>query len=160
MIETHTFARLPFHVKAVQVTNDNMAEVAAWCQGEIKILVDEETNATKDRWIKVKVRRPENERQTHAFVGDWVLFAGAGFKVYTNKAFEKSFEQVGQETTVFSTEQTAYRDASSGEFVTKEYAAEHADTTVGETLTIEHERKAPTPADMLPKKDVEEEQQD
>lgn len=88
-MQTAKFTRKPFEVDAVQVTDDNIDEVAKWCQGEVK----EEDNRP---YIKVRVLRVIDERQTKAFVGDWVLYAGTGYKVYTPKAFQKSFIPVGQ----------------------------------------------------------------
>lgn len=91
--------RKEFHVDEVQVTSENMVEVAEWCQGEVR--TEEHENAEKgrtviDRYVKVRVHRPLNDRQTKAYVGDHILFAGSGFKVYTNKAFESNFEYPGK----------------------------------------------------------------
>lgn len=86
-METVKYVRKPFEVEAVQVTTDNIDEVAAWCNGEVK----EEENTSK--YIKVAVARVLNERQTKAFVGDWVLYAGTGYKIYTAKAFAKHFDR-------------------------------------------------------------------
>ncbi len=47
---------------------------------------------TDKKHISVPVKRPLNRRQTTAFVGDWVLKANKGFKVYTDKAFKENFE--------------------------------------------------------------------
>jgi hypothetical protein len=88
MMKTHKFARKPFYVDAIRVTKDNIEEVARWCQGEIL------TDAEQGPYIKVRVHRPLTERQTQAFLGDWVLYAGTGYKVYNPKAFDKSFEKV------------------------------------------------------------------
>lgn len=85
-METRKFTRKPFEVDAVRVTADNIQEVAKWCQGDI---VD---NGKEDKHIKVRVLRVLSEKQTQAFVGDWVLYAGTGYKVYTDKAFRSSFE--------------------------------------------------------------------
>lgn len=87
-LKLHKFARKPFYVDAVRVSEENMAKVAEWCGGEIK------NDSQEGPYIKVKVHRPLTERQSMAFLGDWVLFAGTGFKVYTPKAFDKSFEKV------------------------------------------------------------------
>lgn len=87
-MKTHKFARKPFYVDAVRVSEANIEDVTEWCGGEIK------TNDDGDKFIKVKVHRPITERQTEAYIGDWVLWAGNGFKVYTPKAFDKSFEKV------------------------------------------------------------------
>lgn len=95
-MQTAQYSRKPFTVNAVQVTSENMAEVAAWCQGQVR--------ATQSRgsspaigYVSVPVNRPLNERQTRAFVNDWVLEADTGFKVYTPRAFENSFEKTSGE---------------------------------------------------------------
>lgn len=89
-MKTHKFARRPFYVDAVRVTQANMEEVAEWCNGKIQTQGEDEAP-----YISIKVYRPLNDRQTQAFVGDWVLLYGStGFKVYTPKAFDKSFEKV------------------------------------------------------------------
>lgn len=87
MLKTHKFARKPFYVDAVRVSEANMEDVAKWCEGAVQ-------SNDEGVFISVKVHRPLTERQTQAFIGDWVLFAGSGFKVYTPKAFDKSFEKV------------------------------------------------------------------
>lgn len=87
-MKTHKFARKPFYVDAVRVSEANIEEVAAWCEGQIL------TDDIEGPYVKVRVHRPLTDRQTKAFIGDWVLFAGTGFKVYTPKAFDKSFEKV------------------------------------------------------------------
>lgn len=85
------FARKPFDVEAVQVTADNMEEVAKWCQGSIETEASD-SEGSGLRYVKVRVLRVLSEKQTKAFVGDWVLYAGTGYKVYTNKAFKNNFE--------------------------------------------------------------------
>lgn len=88
MLKTHKFARKPFYVDAVRVSENNMEEVAEWCGGTVV------TEHKDGKHISVEVYRPFDDRQTRAFVGDWVLFASSGYKVYTPKAFDKSFEKV------------------------------------------------------------------
>lgn len=87
-LKTHKFARKPFYVDAVRVTAENMAEVAEWCRGEIQ------TDNEGHTFIKVPAHRPITDRQKKAYVRDWVLFSGTGFKVYEAKAFDRSFEKV------------------------------------------------------------------
>jgi hypothetical protein len=89
-VTTETYLRKPFEVEAVQVTADNIEEIAVWCQGEIEV--------DTAPFIRVRVARALNDRQRKAYVGDWLLFAGAGFKVYTNKAFKKTFDRATGET--------------------------------------------------------------
>lgn len=90
-MQTRKFTRKPFEVEAVQVTEDNYEEVAKWCQGEVVI------NEKEGDHIKVRVLRVLNDRQTKAFIGDWVLYAGTGYKVYTANAFKNSFDPLDGE---------------------------------------------------------------
>jgi hypothetical protein len=98
-VKTAKFVRKPFPVEAVQVTERNMEEVAAWCQGDIQFTNPRPAPAGDDgrrRFIKVRVLRPMGEKQTQAFAGDWVLYAGTGYKVYRDAAFHNSFDRVTQ----------------------------------------------------------------
>lgn len=91
-LDIRTFRRKPLFVEAVTVTEANMYEVASWCGGKVK--TDDSDEPTKGQlYIKVKVKRPLNDRQTRAYIDDKVLKAGASFKVYTPKAFDVSFEE-------------------------------------------------------------------
>ncbi len=90
MIKTDKYARKPFLIDAVKVTSENIEEVAEWAMGEVR-LTDK-----GDPYIHVRVHRPLTARQTKAFVGDWVLYANKGFKVYTEKAFHNTFDPVFQ----------------------------------------------------------------
>lgn len=92
MLHPKTYIRKPFPVQAERVTNQNMNQVALWCGGELKGLGEHD-----GRWgpfIEVDVVNPDanKPRQSQAFVGDWVLKSDKGFKVYTNRSFEKSFD--------------------------------------------------------------------
>jgi hypothetical protein len=90
MIEPTKYVRKPFEVDAVRVTDSNIEELAKWCHGD---LLAEGTDENPRPFIKVRVARALNERQTKAYPGDWILYAGTGFKVYTDKAFRKTFEE-------------------------------------------------------------------
>ena len=83
-VETTKYVRKPFEVDAVLVTEANMEAVSEWCQGSLE--------SDHRPYIKVRVARALNERQTKAYPGDWILYAGTGFKVYTAKAFHKTFQ--------------------------------------------------------------------
>lgn len=106
MLATQKYVRKPFYIDAVQVTAQNIAEVAKWADGEVR------TDSNNAQYVKVRVHRPLNDRQTKAFVGDWVLYAGTGFKVYTPKAFANSFEQASVETTLQEGPPASYVDAA------------------------------------------------
>jgi len=86
MLAPITYVRKPFAVEAAQVTEENFLDVALWCGGEVR-------EAGEKQYIKVPVKRPMNDRQTRANVGDWVLSSGDGFKVYSKSAFYGSFEK-------------------------------------------------------------------
>jgi hypothetical protein len=94
-LDIEKYVRKPFAVDAVCVTEENMREVAKWCGGQVKRLPRwDPRSGTK--FISVNVLKALNERQTQAFVGDWVLSSGSGpngFKVYTPRAFETSFSK-------------------------------------------------------------------
>lgn len=94
-LEIDKYVRKPFAVDAVCVSEENMREVAKWCGGQVRRLPRwDPRSGTK--FISVNVFKALNERQTQAFVGDWVLSSGTGpngFKVYTPRAFETSFEK-------------------------------------------------------------------
>lgn len=93
-LQTAQYQRKPFFVDAIQVSTENMDEVSKWCQGDVRI-ADNGKN-----YIKVRVHRPINDRQTMAYPGDWVLYAGTGYKVYTDQAFKKTFDQKADEQPV------------------------------------------------------------
>jgi len=78
------YTRRPFVVKAVQVSAENLTELASWCGGAVE-------GEGAGQFIRVPVGHPMNDRQTQAFPGDWLLKAGRSFKSYTDKAFTASF---------------------------------------------------------------------
>lgn len=112
LMEIEEYTRKSFTVKAVHVTVANIEEVAKWCGGVIK----------QRRFIKVPVEKPQNDRQTQAYIGDWVLESGKGFKVYTNAAFSRSFGKNGGKETdpgergrnVFEENNQAFIDEAAG----------------------------------------------
>lgn len=82
------YVRKPFYVDAVQVDVDNMEEISEWCDGTLFT-----NTGTGSSHIQVPVIHPIPERQTYARVGDWVLSSPKGFKVYTDRAFQKGFDR-------------------------------------------------------------------
>lgn len=87
-MKTEKYVRKPFVVDAVQVTEENMVKVAEWSGGTVT-----DPSGETGRHIRIDVKDPQRDRQTQAFVGDWVLSSRTGFKVYTNSAFQKSFHR-------------------------------------------------------------------
>lgn len=87
-MDTKKYERKPFYIDAVQVTDENIQEVAEWCHG---LLHHIDGDDPKSLFIKVDVKNPLSSRQTQAFAGDWVLSSKSGFKVYTDRAFKANF---------------------------------------------------------------------
>lgn len=83
-MQTTQYIRKPFQIDAVTVTPENIQDVATWVGGEVR-------SDDLGQYVKVRVHRPLNDRQTKAYAGDHVLYAGTGYKVYTDKAFKNSF---------------------------------------------------------------------
>lgn len=96
-MNTEKYIRKPFPVEAVQVTAENINDVALWCKGNIEWTKPASASAGvtgQRRFIRVPVFQPKSEHQTFAFESSWVLRAGQGFKVYTHRTFMKDFEKV------------------------------------------------------------------
>lgn len=100
-LETQQYSSKPRFVEAIQVTPENMVNVANWCDGQIH-LEDSSTTwvelptleALAKAFIKVKVTNPRFPRQSEAHVGDWVLKMGNSFKVFMNAPFHKNYNRV------------------------------------------------------------------
>lgn len=94
-MKTQKYIRKPFPVEAIQVTNDNMNDVAVWCKGNLEWTPAQSAPAGDNgrrRFIRVPVFSAKSEQQTMAFDGYWVLKAGNSFKVYGNATFRKDFQ--------------------------------------------------------------------
>ena len=72
-------------MEAVQVTKDNLYDVAKWCNGDVR------RDKEGVRYIKVKVINPHDAMLKEADVGCWVLKSERGYKVYTDTAFQNGF---------------------------------------------------------------------
>lgn len=136
-MDTKKARRRSFDVEYVVVTEDNIEEVAKWCGST----VGTEPGEGNAKFVKIlNDANAKNARQAKAFIGDLVLgYGGSSFKAYTQKAFDRSFEEVvasgGNVTHINQddpSEHEVARSAQSGQFVTKKYAEEHPDVTVVE----------------------------
>ena len=137
-MKINKYKRKAFAVEGVQVTANSFDDAAAWCEG--KVTSDDDGRL----YVLVPVHKPQHEGQKKAYVGMWILKSPMGFKVYTERAFNNSFDEaeVGVEAgepfgNVFdnSTEPDTitHRDAETGKYVTEEYADDNPSTTVRET---------------------------
>lgn len=122
-ITPQKYVRKPFAVDAVEVTEDNMHDVAKWCGGRVRTDTRSWGNRKGQKFIKVRVANPLNERQTMAYIGDWVLSSNTGpngYKVYTPRAFVESFEKQAQhmlETVERMEQRAAEENAEDEEYV-------------------------------------------
>lgn len=93
MLQIKTYMRKPLSIQAVQLSAENISQVAAWCNGEILTYspVDELACAASIKVPVLQSGRFGGGTRDVATVGDWVLSSNKGFKVYTKKAFEQSF---------------------------------------------------------------------
>lgn len=96
MITPKKYIPKPVEVLAVQVTTDNMEDVALWCAGDVRTMAAREAGdnhaANEEfRYVKVKVWKPQKIDQTQAKIGMWVIKRGANFKVYTDQAFKNNY---------------------------------------------------------------------
>jgi hypothetical protein len=86
-LQTVKLVRKPFYADAVQVTENNMIQVAEWCGGKVEKF--------SNVWcVEVPVRNAQQKSQTRAFVGSHVLKVGDSFKVFSQKALDSTFEPV------------------------------------------------------------------
>lgn len=87
-IKTESYRRKPLEVEAVQVTSENLYEVAEWCGGAVHtIKTGEETKV----FINVPVINSNRNPQFRASIGSWVLSSESGFKVYSERSFNNAF---------------------------------------------------------------------
>jgi hypothetical protein len=93
-MEIGLFARKSLTVEAIQVSLDNMDDVARWCGGVVKEHPPKQEGQFTKKYIQVDVLHPLSKKQTRAYVGDWILKSKQGFKIYANNAFQKGFEHL------------------------------------------------------------------
>lgn len=134
-LQIEQFRRKTFNVDAIQVTPDNIDEVAEWCGGDVRT---EQQKGKNVKFVKVRVYKALDDEQTKAFVGNFVVYMGSGYKVYKYNAFMRTFEKTKKTAAEEAAEWTQddlerNRSAVTGEFVSEEFAHENPDTTVTET---------------------------
>jgi len=95
-IITGKFSRKTFNVEAIQVTVENMQEVAEWCGGSVKGY--DSVHDSPHVYIQVPVMpsKTKTYRPNQAFVKSWVVKTNQGWTVYTKKGFGVSFEPMDE----------------------------------------------------------------
>ena len=92
MLNTKNYKSKPIFVEAVQISEDNMNEIASWVNGEIITISDSSKDKTQISFVKAHVLRSKGYIRNKGYVGDWIVKSDLGVKFYTNAAFERSFE--------------------------------------------------------------------
>lgn len=106
-VTTTKYVRKPLYVEAVQVTEENFADVLRWANGDLGVINAGQGEAivpvpedgqidTSKHYIRVRVNNPQSPRQTRASVGDWILYTDRGYKIYTDKAFKDNFDEAAK----------------------------------------------------------------
>jgi hypothetical protein len=86
-LDIKTGKRKSFGIKFVEVSAENIDEVATWCNGAVG-------GEGNDRFIRIVDKNAINTRQTKAFFGDFMVLSmdTNTFKCFGRKAFHKAFE--------------------------------------------------------------------
>jgi hypothetical protein len=98
--ETSAYQRKPFRVQAIQVTDDNLTDLAEWCGGWVKL--EEDGFDTFKSYVDVPIAKPAGRyrlQRVRAYVGDWLvrLTEDNVFKIYKTRSFLEIFEEVASE---------------------------------------------------------------
>lgn len=103
-METKLFTRKPFAVNAVQVTLQNIQEVAEWCNGTIEYRQTKMMNTTIDLpFIVLKGLSNTRGQDPEAAFGHWVVELKGKFRTYKPQQFDSTFEEVVSPTLVEAT---------------------------------------------------------
>lgn len=78
----------PVTIEAMQITLDNLNEVAKWCKGFVR--------GESIRFVKPKpLRKPNADNSHYAISGDYVVRTKYGFTVVKPKVFEEKYHRYG-----------------------------------------------------------------
>lgn len=90
MIASVMYLRRTFAIRANQVQEENIREIADWCKGTVAKVLD----GTDRLYVLVPTRVKGEMKWLKAYMGDWVTCSvvGTGFKVYPDKSFKTAFE--------------------------------------------------------------------
>jgi hypothetical protein len=94
-MEIRQFTRKPFFVSAVQVTLQNIDEVAAWCKGTIEY-VSMRMLGTETPLPVIRIQGVGDNRgkEFTAFLGYYVVDHKGNFRVYKPAQLESTFDEV------------------------------------------------------------------
>lgn len=93
-ISTREFVASAIKIDAVQVTNENIHDLAAWCHGDVKDYSNTLLDFPDQRlYIQfIATDRQFRSRQALAFVDDWIFTHQKKFDTLQDKAFKEEFQ--------------------------------------------------------------------
>lgn len=86
---TATWTRNSFEVEAVQITEENIIDVAVWCGGKLYQSLEH----FPKRYIAMRITSAARAHNVKAWAGDWITFAKGEFKHHKDKTFRQTFHQ-------------------------------------------------------------------
>lgn len=127
-MDIHRASRKSFDVEFVEVTEENISEVADWCGGRV-------IGEGRERHVRISDKNAIHTRQTKAFVGDKVVLhtEKKTFKAFGRRAFDNTFAVKGETPE----DREVDRSAVTGQFVSHDVAEANPDTTVHESVHAE-----------------------
>lgn len=91
-MDTKQYTRKPFPVSAVQITLQNIEEVAKWCGGTIEQRPTKMLGTTTDLpIIRLKGAR---DKDFEAFLGCWIVELNGSFRGYKPIQFDATFDEI------------------------------------------------------------------
>lgn len=130
-MDTKQYTRKPFPVSAVQVTLQNIQEVAEWCKGEIEYRDTKMMGTvTPLPVIKLKGQGDNRGKDFEAALGCWVVELKGSFRSYKPAQFEASFDEIVQNGASILVD-VPKADAEEGTPELLQIAEEFADAAIG-----------------------------
>lgn len=137
MLEPQEYTRKTFTVEAVQVTPENIGEVATWCGGEVKTTYDPGYDENVTCVILQTSPSYLGEMSALAYPSDWITRIGDRYKVYNDNVFQRAFDKVEPMTDLHAGVQQLVRSA----MVKQDVATYHEDTTGMDTVAEDTTKK-------------------
>lgn len=80
-----------FEIEAIRITEENMLEVAEWCEGDVVATEEKDAFLYGPRSIRVNVMKDSGHTFRMARVGYWITYSGVEFKIYKDQLFRRRF---------------------------------------------------------------------
>jgi hypothetical protein len=95
MLQTKKAVRKPFPINYVQVTLENIGEVATWCKGAVEKREQRMLGTTVELpVIKIKGQGDQRNKTFDATLGCYVVEFKGSFRIYKPAQFDASFDLV------------------------------------------------------------------